>query len=328
VTLVRSVAVTFEPLHGMRRAIDETLADLATVRYLAGVGDGERAAALAGADAVLAWGVGAELTSDELARLGAGLLQLVSAGVNHVPFELLPDGVAIAANGGGWAQPMAEHVLAMALALAKRLPQNHALLARGIFDQRTPNRQLDGAVVAILGYGGIGRASARLFRALGARIHAVTRSGTPEADVERVATLAELDDVLPGADVLVVALPLNAVTRGLIGRRELTLMKRDAILINVARAQIVEEDALYEHLRRTPTFSAALDVWWQEPHAFGSFATRRRFFELPNVLGSPHVSANTAGSPAGAARHAAENVARYLRGEPVLHLVDRAEYQG
>ena len=77
---------------------------------------------------------------------------------------------------------------------------------------------------------------------------------------------------------------------------------------------------------RVPSFSVALDVWWQEPGLRGDFRTGRPFFELPNVLGSPHVSANTYGSIGEAARHAAENVARYLRGEAVRHVVDRSEY--
>ena len=321
-----SVVVTFEPrFPGMREAIEQTLDELAAVTFLSD-SDSDRASALAAADALLVWGIGAELTQDELHRLDVELVQLVSAGANHIPFGLLAPSIRVAANGGGWAGPMAEHVLAMTLALAKRLPQNHALLARGVFDQRTPSKALDGCVVAILGYGGIGRASARLFRALGARIHAVTRSGRPENDVELTASLDELDGVVAAADVLLLSLPLTVATAGLIARRELELMKPDAILVNVARAEIIDEDALYEHLRDTPSFSAGLDVWWQEGGRDG-FATRRPFFELPNVLGSPHVSANAAGSPARAAGHAAENVARYLRGEAVLHLVDRAEYQ-
>jgi len=323
-----TVAVSFDPLPGMRTAIAAALDDMATVAYLAELSDTRRADALSAADAVLAWGLGAELSLEELRGLGSlELIQLISAGAEHVPFERLPANVPVAANGGGWAEPMAEHVLALTLALAKRLTPNYAALAAGTFDHMTPNRELHGAVVAILGYGGIGRASAKLFRAFGARIHAVTRSGQVEDDtVERVSSIDQLDDALAGADVLVISLPLTSATLGLIGDRELALMKPGAILINVARGPIVDEDALYERLRTTPSFAAGLDVWWHEPRGPGRFATRRPFFELPNFLGSPHNSANTTGSPAGAAHHAAENVRRLLRGEPVRHLVDRAEY--
>jgi phosphoglycerate dehydrogenase-like enzyme len=135
-----------------------------------------------------------------------------------------------------------------------------------------------------------------------------------------------LDAILATADIVVITLPLNRDTHGLIGARELSLMKPDAILINVARAAIVDEDALYDHLVRNPGFSAGLDVWWQEPGRSGAFTTRRPFLNLSNVIGSPHNSAATPGSLVTAAREAAGNLARAIRGETVQHLINRADY--
>jgi glycerate dehydrogenase len=277
---------------------------------------------------VIAWFIEGELRGpDELALLeSVGLVQLLSAGVDRVPFDRLPAGVPVASNAGAYAEPMAEHVLAMALALAKRLPQNHAALARGEFDQQTPSRAIRGSIVGVLGFGGIGQASAKLFSALGARIHAINRSGHTDALVDRISTLGDLDAVLATADVLVITLPLTRATRGLIAQRELALMKPDAMLVNVARGAIVDEDALYEHLRRNPSFSAGIDAWWEEPHGDDRFSPRRPFLDLPNVVGSPHNSGITAGSLAEAARRAAANVARHLRGEPAQHLVARSDY--
>jgi len=276
---------------------------------------------------VLAWNLGAELRREDLARLGsAGLIQLLSAGVDRVPFDQIPDGVPVASNAGAYAEPMSEHVLALALALAKRLPQNHAALTRGVFDQQTPTRSIHGSLVGILGFGGIGQASAMLFRMLGAQVHAINRSGSTDAAVDHIGTMRDLDLLLGAADILVVSLPLTRATDGLIGRRELSLMKPDAMLINVARAGIIDEDALYEHLERNPSFSAGIDAWWHEPRGQGAFATRQPFLSLPNVIGSPHNSAMVAGSLTHAAARAADNVARHLRGEPVRNLVDRSEY--
>jgi lactate dehydrogenase-like 2-hydroxyacid dehydrogenase len=116
----------------------------------------------------------------------------------------------------------------------------------------------------LLGFGGVGQASARLFRATGAHIYAVTRSGRTGEPGDRAATLAELDEVLAEVDFLVISLPLTRTARRLIGRRELSLMKADAILVNVARAAIVDEDALYEQLLGNPTFSAGIDTWLEE----------------------------------------------------------------
>ncbi len=318
--------VTFEPDPPMRDVIGASLNGVAELAYLseAKARTGEE---LASVDAVLAWMLGAELSPDELAQLGSGsLIQLMSAGVDRVPFDQIPDGVTVASNAGAYAEPMAEHVLALALALAKRLPQEHAALARGVFDQETPTRSIRGSLVGVLGFGGIGQASARLFQALGARVHAINRSGRTDAPVDRVGTMEEMDALIGEADIVVVSLPLTRATDRLIGRRELSLMKPDAILVNVARAAIIDEDALYKHLESNPSFSAGIDAWWQEPRGQGAFATRRPFLELPNVIGSPHNSAMVAGSLTESAARAADNVARHLRGEPVRNLVDRSDY--
>jgi phosphoglycerate dehydrogenase-like enzyme len=320
------VVVTFAAPADMRKAIEETLSPLATVTHLPDLTESERAGALQSADALLGWFVSGELRPAELEHLDAGLLQLLSAGADRVPVDRLPGRLPIASNAGAYADPMAEHVLAMALAFAKRLTQNHAAMMRGEFDQEDLSLAIRGATVAILGFGGIGQASARLFRALGARVHAVNRTGRTSEPVDSVASLDELDAVLGGADIVVVSLPLTRTTRGLIGRRELELMKPDAILINVARAAIVDEDALYDHLRANPAFCAGIDTWWQEPDEGERFTPRRPFLELPNVIGSPHNSGLTAGTLAAAAQRASENIARHLRGEQVLHLVDRSEY--
>src|SRR4029077_185780 len=132
--------------------------------------------------------------------------------------------LTLASNVGAYAEPMAEYVMAMALALARRLPQRHADLAMGGFKMWGRVLTLDGAVCAILGFGGIGRATARLMRAFGARILAVNSSGRTSEPVEFIGTLSDLDQVLTAADVLVIALPLTNATRGLIAGRAQRLL--------------------------------------------------------------------------------------------------------
>lgn len=322
----RRVVVTFAASPEVREALAGTLGPLAVTTYLPDIGRGERAHALRSADAVIAWHVDHELDSDEFVELApVGLLQLFSAGADGVPFELLPPDLPVATNAGAYAEPMAEHVLALALALAKRLPQNHLKLTEGVFDQ-TPTKEIDGTVVGILGFGGIGQATAKRFRPFGTQIHAINRSRRAPELTDWYGTLRDLDHLLAAADILVIALPLSRGTRGLIRARELAHMKHDAILVNVARAGIVDEDALYEHMRDRPRFSAGIDTWWHEPRHGEAFSTRRPLLELPNVLGSPHNSALTPGSLAEAARRAGANVVRHLRGEPVERIVDRTEY--
>ena len=245
-----------------------------------------------------------------------------------MPFASLPAGVTVAGNAGGWAEPMAEHVLAMILALAKRLLVEQGELRRGAFNQEAPTRELRGGTCAILGLGGSGRAVAPLVKALGMRVVAVNSSGTTSEPVDFVGTLADLEHVLRAADV---DRDHAAADRGHPRphrRAWLGWMRPDAILVNVARGRIVDEAALYRHLVEHPRFSAGLDVWWDEPFPDDRLCIGHPFFELPNLLGSPHNSGIVPGWFELGLGRAAENVRRYLLGEPVVGLVRREDYAG
>jgi phosphoglycerate dehydrogenase-like enzyme len=319
--------LTFEPQDEQRRVCEEILAPFGGIAFLAEAGEdpGGRAAILGPAEAVMTWLPDHELTEQDIGALTKiGLIQLVTAGADHVDFARLPDGARLAGNVGAYADPMAEHVLGMALALAKRLPRNHARLASGTFDLAQTLR-LRGRVACILGYGGIGRACASLFSALGMRIYAINNSGRAD-QADRAGTLADLPAMLAAADVVVVALPLTRTTRGLLGARELGLMKPDAILINVARGAIVDEDALFEHLKAHQEFSAGIDAWWDEPGYGQTFKPRLPFLSLPNVIGSPHNSGIVSGMVTEAVGMAARNVAAFLRGDPIKGVMDPADY--
>ena len=337
-----SVLVTFAADEPARAVIEDVLGDVASVQYLHDVADGERRSALAGADVLLFGDIGDALTADEWTALAAAskpaasaakslpaparLIQLVSAGVDHVPFERIPPGVLVAGNAGGWAEPMAEHVLAMMLALAKRLLPEHDELRRGGFSDRVPTRELRGGTCAIVGFGGIGRAVAPLVRALGMKVMALNTSGATGVPADFIGTLADLNHVLRLADVVVLTLPLTAASRGLIGARELGCMRRGAILVNVARAPIVDEAALYRHLCANAGFSAAFDVWWHEPSGGEPFTVGHPFFELPNFLGSPHNSGIVDGWFEFGLRRAVLNVRRHVLGRPVAGLARADDY--
>lgn len=318
------VAITFGPPSGtLRRALGDD-ADLVS---LSGADDDERARILEAADVLFVWNWGREIRPGEGRRLPTRFVQLVSAGADHLPFDQLPAGALVASNVGAYAEPMAEHALAMILALRKRLPQSHAELAAGVWDQSL-TRWLRGSVCGIIGFGGIGKATARRLQALGARVHAVNSSGRTTEPVEFIGTLDDLDAVLDVSDVVVLALPLTSRTRGLIGRPQLRRMKPDATLVNVARGAIVEEDALYEHLRAHQEFSAGLDVWWSEPFHHGEFRVDHPFLELPNVLGSPHNSGLAPGVFEEALEMAASNIRRFLSGQAVTGVVRADDYVG
>ena len=323
----RLVAVSYPVDQEYIQANSEILGDDAEVVWTYELDEADRARALRDADALLAWDLAEEVPAAVLhgaARLR--FAQLLSAGVDGLDFTALPERLTVACNAGAYAGAMSEHVLAMTLSLAKHLPQRHAALAAGRYDKWMPALVLDGAVCGILGFGGVGIATARLMRAFGARIYAVNRTGATSEPVEFVGTLADLDQVLAAADVLVISLPLTLATRGLLGQRELALMKPAAILVNVARGAIIDQRALYEHLATHPQFSAGIDTWWDEPAGDQPFRAGYPFFSLPNVLGSPHNSSIVPGTMLAAARLAAQNVRRFLRGEPVTGIVRRADY--
>jgi glycerate dehydrogenase len=321
------VAVSYPVDEEFTRINNDVLGGSARVVFLHGRTEKEFRDALRQAEVLIGWHLGQELPPGVLhdaPRLR--FIQLLSAGADSVDYAAFPERLMLAGNVGAYAAPMAEHVMAMALALAKRLPQRHAALARGEFKMWEPLLVLDGAVCGILGFGGIGRATARLMRPFGARIHAINTSGRTSEPVDFIGTLADLDRVLAAADVLVLSLPLVKATRGLIGAAELGTMKPTGILVNVSRAATVDERALYEHLRDNPEFCAGIDTWWQEPGPGSAFATRYPFFDLPNMIGSPHNSGVVEGALEVGACRAAENVRRFLHGEDVVGVVRREDY--
>ncbi len=324
------MVVTFDQDAGDRAVLAEALGGAAEVAWLPDLAADARQAALARAAVLLARNTGTELRPGEEALIaGAGLVQFMTAGVDFIPLAALPAAVPLASNGGGYAEPMAEHALAMALAAAKRLLPEHAALARGAFNQFRPTRMLAGGVCGVLGFGGIGIATARLMRqGLGMRIHAIRRSGATGEPVDWIGTPADLDALLAAADVLVISLPLTRATRGMIGARALRLMKPDAILVNLARGEIIEERALYDHLLATPGFTACIDAWWVEPIRHGAFRMDHPFTDLPNVIGSPHNSASVAGWRAVALRRAVANCRRVLGGAAPLHRIGEEERLG
>src|SRR5215470_8699564 len=198
---------------------------------------------------------------------------------------------------------------------------SHANLKSGEFNQHSANRMLRGGVCGILGFGNVGVATARLMRAFGMKIHAINRRGASHEPADWIATTDLLDEMLRVADVLVISAALTTATEGLIGARELGLMKENAILINVARGEIVEEGALYAHLVSHPHFFAGIDAWWVEPVRHGHFAMGYPFLDLPNVIGSLHNSAGGGAWREEYLRRAVQNCRRAILGETPRNLI-------
>jgi len=314
-----NVVVTYKVPTGQKGPLLEILGSDASLTFWAELPPAEREQSLEQAGALLSWNFPREVPHEYYTRLKSGtFIQLISAGADHIPFRELPSQLIIASNPGAYARPMAEHVLAMTLALAKRLLIENQKLQHGEFDQFTPNRSLAGMTAGILGFGGIGRATARLMRAFDMRIYAINHSGASSEPTDFLGTLDDLEHVLRESDVVIISLPLTSATRGLIGKDQLGWMKPDAILVNVARGTIIDEEILYSHVKSHPNFLLGIDAWWTEPFLQGQFRMEYPFLELPNVLGSPHNSGVVPQIGVHAARQAAENVKRFLKGETVV----------
>jgi phosphoglycerate dehydrogenase-like enzyme len=230
------------------------------------------------------------------------------------------------------ALPVAEQAIALLLAAFKFVvPMDRALRANDWTPRYRPNPSLllQGRTALVLGYGAVGREVARLCRGLGMEVVALRRSAEGEAgapDGVRVAGVAALRELLPRAGAVLVCLPFTSETEGLVGAAELALLPPDAVLVNVGRGPVVDEEALYHALRDGRLYAAGLDVWYNYPpdQAGRSHTPPSRFpfHELDNVVMSPHRAGGSTETERLRVRHLAEMLNTAARGEPLPNRVN------
>jgi len=283
-----------------------------------GSGDGGRGPvpevleAVRGARVYLGYGV-----PPEILEAGAGTLEWVhsgAAGVGSSLHDAMRRSSVLFTNSAGiHGPPMAETVLGMILHFMRGFDFALAAQGDGRWDQApflaadTPVTELAGSTVGILGYGGIGREVGGRVEALGAHVLKLRRSGGDP-----------LERILAESHVVVVSVPDTPDTRGLLTRDRLRSLRPGAILVNVSRGRIVDEDALVECLREGRIRGAGLDVFQKEPLSPDS-----PLWSLPNVLLTPHVSAVSRGFWRRETELIVENFSRFLEGRPLRNLVDR-----
>lgn len=167
--------------------------------------------------------------------------------------------------------------------------------------------------------------TARIGKEFGMKIYAFSRSAVQERGVRSFQGDQGLLTVLSESDAVMTSLPLTKYTDKIIDSSKLAAMKRNGILVNIARGELVDEHAIYEHLRANPDFRYATDVWWYR-EGKESLTTLYPFFELPNFIGTPHVSGPSGLATGKPVRLAVENVVRFLRGLKPKNIVTRDEY--
>jgi phosphoglycerate dehydrogenase-like enzyme len=291
-------------------------------------------AALASARVLLRGGVPASVLDHIIAR--APRLEWIhsfSAGVDRVATPAVRERGLVVTNARGvFSRPIAEYVVMMCLAIARRLPQLLELQRERTW-QPLEGRELRELTVGIVGYGSLGRSVASLASAFGARVIALRRrpesaapAGSEEEDgfpfeprVDQVFGPDRLHELLAASDIVVLAAPLTPETEGMIDEAAVGAMKRDAWLINVARGRLVDDTALIRALRDNRIGGAALDTFRDEPLPPGS-----PYWELPNVILTPHTAWSSARVLDRSIDLFCDNLVRFSRGEPLRNVVDPA----
>jgi D-2-hydroxyacid dehydrogenase (NADP+) len=249
-----------------------------------------------------------------------------AAAVHQLIFPKLVNSAIVLTNAREVHGPVvAEHVIALIFALAKKIPdsvrlqEKHVWGQQILWDELPRVREVAGATVGLVGLGSIGRAVAKSAKALGMRVVAVREhpeKGSEGADA--VFAPAQIDEVFRHADYIVLAAPVTAGTKAIANAERLALMKPDACLINVGRGPLIDEPALAAALREKRIGGAALDVFPKEPLAADS-----PLWDVPNLLITPHTAALTDKLWERQYALFSENLRRYLNGKALLAVVDK-----
>jgi phosphoglycerate dehydrogenase-like enzyme len=270
--------------------------------------------------------VGFTLTPEQLAAAHKlKWIHVTAAGVTHlIRPDVKSSGIVLTNSRGIHAIPMTEHVIGMMVAMAHKFPDafryqaKHYWAQQEIWDGPPRPSELHGATLLLVGLGAIGSELARVAKAFGMRVLAVTRSGRGNAALaERIVPVTQLDGVLPEADYVVIAAPDTPATRHMIGVKQLAAMKRSAFLVNVARGTLVDEEAMIAALKDHRIAGAALDVTTEEP-----LPPESPLWTLENVFITPHTSSATEGLWLRQTELLTVNLERWFAGRELINRVD------
>lgn len=254
-------------------------------------------------------------------------VQSPAVGVGDLLYPaLVASPVVVTSARGVRAAAIAEHVLGVTIALARQLPAamraqaRHEWIQEALEGESAGTRTLAGRRMGIVGLGSIGMEVATMALRFGFRVSAIRRrADRPLPDgLDEVLPPERLPELLAKSDVIVLAAPLTPATRRLIGPREMGHVKRGAYLVNVGRGSLVDDDAVVRALRDGGLGGAALDVFTEEPLRPDS-----PYWDLPNVLVTPHVCGSMHDYWPRLVALFAENLRRFERGDPLVNLVDK-----
>ncbi len=243
-------------------------------------------------------------------------LQAMGAGVDWALVPEVAARVTITRAPGIFGPWMAEYVVGWCLRVTQKIATYRAAQRERRWIEQTLPDRLKGQTVVVVGMGDIGRTIARTLRALGVRVVGVSRSGRAVPEADRIHPPRALARAVRDADFVVVVVPLTADTAGLVDARLLAAMKPTAWLINIARGAVVDETALLTALREGRIAGAVLDVFTHEPVPHD-----HPFWTMDNVAMTPHISGPSIAEEIAPVFN--DNLARWLAGRPLRHVVDR-----
>ena len=233
-------------------------------------------------------------------------------GIDHVDVDACKEkGVGISNTGGYCTDAVAELAVGLALDCLRNITAGDAAVQKGKGKGTLAGHELAGKTVGIIGTGAIGCRTAEIFKAFHCRLIGYSRSPRPEAEALGIERMS-LDDVMRQADIVSVHTPLTPDTKGLIGAKEISLMKQGAILINTARGPVVDTLALAEALK-AGKICAGVDVYEKDP----PLPAGHPLLGVPNLVCTPHVGFDTRESIDRRAEMAFENVTAWMAGAPV-----------
>lgn len=271
--------------------------------------------------------VGVRLDARHPRPLRARLYHAPAAGTDGIDPTRLPPGCALC-NCFGHENAIAEYVMLAML-------QRHVPLARADADLRQQRwtywasrptalrSEMGTQTLGLLGFGHIAQTVAQRAKAFGMRVHVANRSPVTASGIDRAFALSALGEFMGSADTVVVTLPLTPDTRGLVNTHALGAMRPDAVLINVGRGPVVDEQALYDALHQRRIGGAVIDTWYQYPSAAQPECAPSLldFAALDNVVMTPHMSGWTTGTVLRRQQTMADNIQRLAAGRPLINVL-------
>lgn len=254
---------------------------------------------------------GEDLTDDIIRPTNLKWIQIISAGIDKIPFNTLAEKEIIVTNAKGIHYiPMSEYTFAVLLQLARRSNDIYKNQLENVWDRTIRVSEIHGTTIGVIGLGSIGSGIVNIANAFNMRVIGLNRSGNSMENVEKVYKPEQIKELMAESDFVVVIVPLTDETYHLIGKEELNEMKESAYIINIARGDVIVEKALIEALKNKKIAGAALDVFSEEP-----LPADHPYWTLDNCIITPHLSGRSPQYMERALEIFNHNLSAYLNGK-------------